>query len=686
TAFHGIFLMVFLLVGACEAPPRFPFAELKEEYLYNRTFSTSDVVEYSCRPGYVRNFKARNTYICEKNRWKGSNNFCLPKTCSYPGEPTHGRLVEIEQFTFGSIANYSCDTGHRLVGNSQIKCVIKDGHVAWDGSVPICEPIPCLPPPNIENGEHNGGDVALFTYGASVTYRCHTDNRGTKRFSMVGDASIFCTTTDNLNGVWNKPAPECKVVSCREPQVEHGKLQSGYRAEYTFGDVVIFECEFRYEMQGSYMASCEEDGNWDPPLPLCQRSSCDDPPDVQNADKARLAGNLFPVETIITYECRTGYEFSPGVVMQNIHCLPNFTWSEIPPPCEKISCPKPSTKRGMHISSWDKKDKYVFGDRVRITCDPGYAFKDHDDYVVLQCTKNGTWNQAAPECAPEPHCPKPDVGHGREVYKSKKDYTVGTQMRIECDEGYALSVQEVFTCQADGNWFPMSPYCHKTCGPPPQSTRGLNVNPTSSSFPYGYRVSYGCATGLSLIGDESIFCTSEDGVNLEWSGPAPECREVHCPKPMVEHGEMVTLQHTFPYGTSVRFYCEKGFTLHGNAESHCMADGTWQPALPQCQPVKCPAPNNKRNLQIFSDKEEYEFNESLRFSCRQSGRPAETSLTTCSAGGSWMPPPNCETLYACKKIRQIQETFECGIPLAELRNLLEVQKLYLEIQKLEKEL
>lgn len=40
----------------------------------------------------------------------------------------------------------------------------------------------------------------------------------------------------------------------------------------------------------------------------------------------------------------------------------------------------------------------------------------------------------------------------------------------------------------------------------------------------------------------------------------------------------------------------------------------------------------------------------------------------------------------CEKILQIREAFQCGVPLTELKTLLEVQKLYLEIQKLEKEL
>lgn len=53
------------------------------------------------------------------------------------------------------------------------------------------------------------------------------------------------------------------------------------------------------------------------------------------------------------------------------------------------------------------------------------------------------------------------------------------------------------------------------CSPPPRITHGLDINPTSSFFPYGYRMKYSCAAGLSLIGDESIYCTSEDGVNLD---------------------------------------------------------------------------------------------------------------------------------------------------------------------------
>lgn len=64
------------------------------------------------------------------------------------------------------------------------------------------------------------------------------------------------------------------MVGCEHPSVENGKLLSGYRAEYTYRDTVIFDCNFRYAMNGSDTCTCSENGLWDPPLPLCQRSEC----------------------------------------------------------------------------------------------------------------------------------------------------------------------------------------------------------------------------------------------------------------------------------------------------------------------------------------------------------------------------------------------------------------------------
>ncbi|XP_010079062.1 PREDICTED: complement receptor type 2-like [Pterocles gutturalis] len=658
----GLFLTAALVVavqGLCDAPPRLQSAELKELYRGATTFRHNSVVEYVCRPGYVRNINSQGTLVCGRNnKWHGSREMCIP-------------------------VNFTCNTGYRLVGDSEIRCVIKNGVLTWDRDIPICEPIPCSPPPEIANGEHSGAGKDLFEYGASVTYWCHTVRRGERPFSLVGDASIFCTTTDNVNGVWSKPAPECRVVNCEHPRVENGRLLSGYRAEYTYRDTAVFDCNFRYAMNGSDAATCTENGLWDPPLPLCQLSSCDDPPDVHNAVKAKLAGNLFPVETIITYECREGHQFSLGETTRHIKCLPDFTWSETPHPCERIRCQRPDINNGKPLNVYEDKDNYMYGDRLEVTCNDGFAFKGRGSNVVLQCASDGRWDPAVPECTEEPRCPNPDIPHGREIYKSKNDYTVGTRLRLECDLDYVLRGQDSTECQADTSWAPPLPFCDKVCGPPPQITHGQHSGSGRQQFPYGAEVTYSCAEGLSLIGDASIYCTSDDGVNMTWSGPAPSCRVVRCPKPPIARGRGDPF---FPYGTAVRFSCEEGFALQGDAESQCLADGAWDPPPPSCHPVQCPQPSREEDLVIYSPKLWYGVNETLLFYCRQGGRQSVNLKSTCSANGTWIPPPTCKKRDTCEKILRNREAFQCGVPLTELKTLLEVQKLYLEIQKLEKEL
>uniref|UniRef100_A0A8C2TTS2 Sushi domain-containing protein n=1 Tax=Coturnix japonica TaxID=93934 RepID=A0A8C2TTS2_COTJA len=414
------------------------------------------------------------------------------------------------------------------------------------------------------------------------------------------------------------------------------------------------------------------------------------------------------------------------------------------------NCPNPATKKGMRISAWDEKDAYVFGDRVRITCDPGYVFKDRDDYVILQCTNNGTWNRAAPECIPGrrdavsprlgdfsrglccsiqgisatisrnllpslcffmgfflkmhevlifflflsvPHCTKPVIAHGREVYTSKNDYTVGTQVRIECDEGYMLSIQESVTCQDDGNWFPTLPYCQKgRCKAGAVICAGAGQAAVLQHHIWGILVLH--PTALSL--------------------------EVHCPLPVVENGEMVTPQHTFPYGTTVSFYCKEGFTLQGNAEISCMADGTWHPALPECQPggfspslcswqstdpscyitmlcflpskVQCPVPTIP-NGRLNPAQKELSAGSSAVLECDAGYVPMGSSTVKCLSSGRLQPrAPACTRgnegdADMCGEVAYVQGIVsDCHVPTEDVKTLLEIQKLFLEIQKLKVEL
>ncbi|NXX36594.1 CR1L protein, partial [Nicator chloris] len=517
--------LVVTVHSLCAAPPRSPSAEPEVQREGSQLFPSGYRMEFVCRPGFRRKPGTPNALFCGANgTWHGPSDICIPKACAYPGEPAHGRLLLPAALTFGSTVKFICDTGYRLIGPSEIECVVRNEVLRWSRDVPICQVIPCAPPPEIANGQHSGMDKEHFEYGDSVTYRCHSARRGQRPFSLVGEASIFCTSRDNVNGVWSSPAPECKVVTCKQPRVENGKLLSWYQPQYSFGDTVVFDCDFRYSLSGSGTSTCRDNDLWEPPLPLCQRSSCDDPPDVRNAVKARLAGNLFPVDTVVTYECQQGHQFSTGEATWNISCLQGFVWSEPPPPCERVPCPDPHIPNGWPVHPWQVKEGYEYGDRLEVACREGFAFRGRGSSVTLRCGSDGGWDPAVPECIPEPHCPKPDIPRGKLVNPSSSGYTVGARVTLACEEGFALRGSESITCGPDLSWEPELPFCDKVCGPPPQIPRGQHSGRGGREFPYGTKVTYSCAEGLSLIGDESLYCTSEDGENLTWSGPAPECR------------------------------------------------------------------------------------------------------------------------------------------------------------------
>ncbi|KAM9268608.1 membrane cofactor protein-like [Morus bassanus] len=342
--------------------------------------------------------------------------------------------------------------------------------------------------------------------------------------------------------------------------------------------------------------------------------------------------------------------------------------------------------------------KFTYGSTATLECDAGYV-PVGTTTTTVRCLSSGRWHPRVPACIPEMQCPSPAIHHGREISPRRAEYTFGHQVEFQCDPGYVLRGSQRIQCWSDGTWRPPVPYCDKVCGPPPKITNGQHSGLRTEQFPYGLEVKYSCGEGLSLIGDDSIYCTSDDGVNLAWSGAAPECRVVRCPRPAVERGRMTPQRFTFPYGAAVQFSCDEGFVLRGDAESRCQADGTWHPPLPTCQPVLCPQPQvvNGRLKSTSGNKMWYQTNATVTFECLEGYQFSDSGdvssedpwTATCLPDGNWTPLPKCKKegdADVCEEIHYIETVFECGVPIAELKTLLEIQKLFLEIKKLKVEL
>ncbi|TFK00492.1 latent-transforming growth factor beta-binding protein 4 [Platysternon megacephalum] len=191
------------------------------------------------------------------------------------------------------------------------------------------------------------------------------------------------------------PLPGARVVRCEQPKVDYGKQMTGYSPVYTYRASVLFECKHRYTLKGSNILHCNENSTWDPQLPVCERSSCDDPPYVRNTFQDHSNSNLFPAGTVVKYNCVGGYELIPGISSASVTCQKDFTWSEHQEFCQKISCPYPTINNGRVIH---RKETYVYEDKIRIECNPGYALKGN--YGLIKCERNGAWHPALPICEP----------------------------------------------------------------------------------------------------------------------------------------------------------------------------------------------------------------------------------------------------------------------------------------------
>uniref|UniRef100_A0A8C4XXS1 Sushi domain-containing protein n=1 Tax=Gopherus evgoodei TaxID=1825980 RepID=A0A8C4XXS1_9SAUR len=312
-------------------------------------------------------------------------------------------------------------------------CEISGTRVAWSGDIPICERIPCLPPPDIPNGRRTL--MKNFFYGSAVTYKCNSG------YPLIGEASIHCTTEDGLNGVWSARPPRCGAT-CVSPEVENGRT-NGVQPAYRPRDIVVFECDPGYTLSGSPKTQCQDDGRWDPPVPVCERMlQCPSPPAITNGKPSRRDLAVFTSGMSVNYSCEPGYSLTGQA---SIYCMASGTWSPPPPQCEG-KCVPPKAERPV-----------LPRDTVRFECDPGYTLNGSRQ---IQCQDEGTWDPPVPVCI-QVTCVSPEVGNGR-TNGVQPAYRPRDIVVFKCNPGYTLSGSPETQCQDDGRWDPPVPVCERS--------------------------------------------------------------------------------------------------------------------------------------------------------------------------------------------------------------------------------
>ncbi|XP_066191655.1 LOW QUALITY PROTEIN: complement receptor type 1-like [Sylvia atricapilla] len=626
--------------GACAAPTRLQFAELNEEHRNAIEFSVGKTVQYTCRPGYAKVAGMSPTITClGSGVWSEALEFCKRKQCSHPGEPVNGKISSLTDLQFGSTVVYSCEEGHRLVGQSSRRCEISGGRVAWSGEVPLCQRIPCEPPPDIPHGQHTGRLLSEFHYGTAVTYSCQAG------FPLHGEPSIHCTTRDGHNGVWSEPLPACGVASCPVPQIQNGRVVA-LRAAYTHRDNVTFECDPGYAIRGHREVQCHPNNTWVPPVPVCEQAGCRAPARLGFAELKEPQRNqtVFPEGSRVELVCRPGYTQLPGV-SPAITCLRNQTWSAALEFCKRQQCPSPgSPENGRAVVLTD----LLFGSKINYTCDKGYKLVGGSQRI---CEVSGTgvsWSGDAPVCQGIRCAPPPAVPHGTHSGGSRDTFSFGDVVTYTCASGLALAGDTSLSCTSEdgenGTWRGAVPRCQEVrCPAPPSIANGQHSASPGASLSPGSVVLYSCAEGYSLVGNASIHCTAKG----TWSRPQPRCQATGCTRPEIENGKVTGLETTYRLEDIVLFKCNMGYALKGSQESRCQFGGKWHPPVPTCEKLPpCPPPPVIRNGQHDS-KAVTEFipGMSVKYYCDPGYVLTGKTTVSCLPSGVWsIPYPRCEVL------------------------------------------
>ncbi|NXA48976.1 CFAH factor, partial [Nothocercus julius] len=426
-------------------------------------------------------------------------------------EPPPRRIKELPTETWdkppyphGTQVTYKCRPGYIKVGRIVLECI--DG--AWEQPFQWaeCRSKPCGHPGDIQFGSFELTAGNEFVFGARVEYRCD------EGYQMLSLKNYRECQADG----WSNDVPHCEVAKCLPVQAPaNGRIiVTGVfelDQEFSFGQVVKFECNANYKLVGSKEVHCSSNGKWSSDVPQCQETTCDRP-EIQHGYVESPKASYKKSERL-RYSCNKGYRYGDRAEAE---CT-EFGWTPTPY-CTEIICLPPRIPNGNFRL---RKDVYREGEEITIDCNSGYHFKVVTSQNTAQCTKAG-W-VPSPECVTKP-CDYPVIENG-ELSEALRlnahmyfPMGIGQQVDYHCHDGYSPPNGGTWVrirCSAWG-WWP-EPECHKICRVT-QLENGAFLSRQKYVYKESEKAKYSCSTDYAPENEHGqVTCTKND-----WS-PPPRC-------------------------------------------------------------------------------------------------------------------------------------------------------------------
>nr|XP_032650024.1 complement receptor type 2-like [Chelonoidis abingdonii] len=467
----------------------------------------------------------------------------------------------------------------RLVGPNTSQCVIDGTGVTWNHETPLCEAFPCHPPPEIDNGKYAGDPNNQYSYGSTVTYSCNAASEGADSFSLIGEASIHCTSNKVQNGVWSGEPPECKVVKCHDVEVENGRKLSGFGTSYTYKDTITFGCDADYILVGSEVIKCQANNSWTPAVPTCEKAICSAL--VFPHGKVLPSKSKYANGDSVTLTCDANYFLLNGIKSMTVQCKKN-TWDPPIQTCQMVKCHYVEVENGRKLNGFGPS--YTYKDAITFGCNTDYFLVGSE---VIICQANNSWSPAVPTCEKLTPgvCGSPPFSNGQ-IFPSKPQYATRDDITLTCEANYVLfDGAKSMTVQCKGNnvWDPPVQTCQLIPGvySAPAFPNG-KILPSKPQYVTGDGITLTCQANYVLLHGETSMTVHCKG-NYVWDPPVQTCLHV-CPDPVIPHGTVKSgAKRLYVVGDHVTIECSTFHAVHGEPNIQCTDEFQWKPAIPECK-------------------------------------------------------------------------------------------------------
>ncbi|XP_060077759.1 sushi, von Willebrand factor type A, EGF and pentraxin domain-containing protein 1-like, partial [Ylistrum balloti] len=588
---------------SCQAGSCSPPISIQNGNVDFKELKLGSVSTYECNLGYE--LEGNEVRRCMPTlSWFGTDPVCNPVRCSDPPNIDNGGQ-STNGSTFNSVASYFCETGYILKGSASLRC---SASTEWTGLIPSCDIIRCESPSTVtSNGRMHGTD---FTYNSTIHYECDVG------YILVGAANRTCLST----GEWDTSIPLCEIVNCNRAFLSNG-FPSTFQTEY--GSIVSFTCRSGYVLFGSSERTCLESGRWSGPSPVCV--ICDPPPAVD------FANFTVSSDGVVTYECNTGYDITGR---SKLDCRIDGIYPDRPPRCTPKICSSIEEDEIFQNGSI-KLDGKIVGSTARFECDEGFILVGSDTRL---CLSDGRWSGTMPFCNIIRCAGSFSIQNGD--IENEFDNVFETVLLFRCNEGFVMVGDAAISCLSNGTWNGTQPSCSQIeCETPNDILNGV-VDFTSLA--YGNIATYTCEAGFEANGTLTRICDSSGN----WSGVAPTCTAIACLPPQpIENGEI--LGNVYNLGSQIRYRCKSGYILDSVSFRLCMYSKMWSGPEPNCNKVRCIPPRTPANARIVSARQpNYFFGDTIQIECNEGfelsrGRP----IRKCEATRKWSRPiPRCKII------------------------------------------